>query len=258
MGKIKKILLILAVIFIIFLIIAILVSAWLASAVFDKSPLVSYQPHIPDHEVLASLVQKLSGEQDDQEGIDIKSLLLSDSTRDVLLNEKEVNEIIMSGIETYINSGDDQLIQKMLKPLKIEFSKGLFTAFYSLDSGIRNPFGKYINFTCVFVPRLSNREISIEIKQVKAGSLPIAASRANHIVESYIRETENAGETSEILDAIKEIKVEGSSVRLKYSLLGMMKLIMKQSGINSSTLALPSENGSELIIENLNLPNLIE
>ncbi len=228
MSKTKKILL--AVVGAIFFLLLLILCAvlWVASAVLDKSPTVAYQPHVPDMEVIGTALQKLSEGKNGE--MDFTSMLNPNSVLEAVFDKREVNEIIASGIESYVNAGDDPGTREKLKNLSLLFTGEALVAEYSLDSGWRTPFGQYINFKCETVPEISNREIRIHVASVRAGSISVPPDKINSFIAEQIRSEKDNPETGEFLDAVKEVRIEDGHVRVKYSPAAMMKLIMKRSG----------------------------
>lgn len=228
MSKTSKILLAIAGAILFLLLLILCAALWVASAVLDKSPTVAYQPHVPDMEVIGTALQKLSEGQNGE--MDLTSMLDPNSVLEAVFDKKEVNEIIASGIESYVNAGDDPGTREKLKNLSLLFTGEVLVAEYSLDSGLRTPFGQYVNFKCELVPEISNREIRIHVASVSAGSISVPPDRINKLIADQIRREKDNPETGDFLEAVKEVRIEGGQVRVKYSPAAMMKLIMKRSG----------------------------
>ncbi len=229
MSKRKKIFLFVASFFLLLVITVISVLLWITSAIFDKTPLVSYQRHIPDIAILSKLTQKLSSGSENGT-MDISVLLNPTKVMDVLLNEKEINEMISSGLESYATFENDPEKQEILKSLRITFTNGIFVANYSLDSKIWTPFGSFLNIHCEFIPQISEHNISFDIKLFKTGRLSssVITNRLNSAVEKQINIEKEKKNISDFLDAIEEIRVEGKCVRVKYIPAKLMKIWLKQ------------------------------
>ncbi|HRR06564.1 MAG TPA: hypothetical protein P5105_04715, partial [Victivallales bacterium] len=196
-------------------------------AIFDKNPTVLYTPHIPDIVVLNNIIQKISSnllnEETSQQLIDPNILLVLE------LNEKEVNEIILSGIQTYINSGENPQACEQLKNFRIKFKDGFFYADYSFLTNITSPFGSYINIHCVFVPELSNDNINVNVSSLKIGALSMPSSKIDKFIRDAIKKEKNNKNVQLFLNSVKEIKVKDSKLLIKYSPSAALNLILNQS-----------------------------
>lgn len=227
MSKTKKILLIISSAILIVFIVILSIVLWLFSALLNKTPAVVYAPHVPDFTVLNSTIQKISAGQNAE--TDLSSMLDPNAIFETEFTEKEVNEIILNGIQTYIVSGDDPIKTEILKNLSLKFNNGIFEAKYSLDTKIKTPFGSYINFYCSFIPTLSNRDISITVQTFKIGKISFPTSQINKKIAEQIEKEKNTKEFNIFINAVKEIKIQERNLKIKYSPAALLNLITSQA-----------------------------
>jgi hypothetical protein len=201
-------------------------AVWLASAIFDKTPSVAYHPHMPNVIILANVTKKFSELPKGNNAI----TAIFGAPLKVSLQTEEVNELIKTGIEGYLKMGGENA--KMLQPLELVFSDGIFEGKYALDSDLWTPFGKYINFDIKFVPRILNRNLIIDIKSIKIGKLSIPKGWVNKKLADAIDSAQENENVVDFLNAVTEITIENDRVFIEYLPLEMMKIMVKKAGSN--------------------------